>query len=236
MVRSLRGVVSRIGIGVAAGALVLSVAAAGGVAGAASKAIPGGNASGGSLATTAKKVALIGPKGTGLTRGITSTSINIGCVYTSADYAGYVGGIQARVLPGQPEGHRRAQDHSGPLQGRHGAVSSPTCPKSSNSSSENNVFAVFSLTEYILPGSTDFLNTNQVPYYGWGFNPGFCGYRWGFGWNGCLCRQLLPTSNPLHHVAIDGNLADGHHQGQRPARTTRCAWPSRPRTRLREQR
>jgi branched-chain amino acid transport system substrate-binding protein len=71
---------------------------------------------------------------------------------------------------------------------------------------QNQVFALLSLTEYILPGSTNFLSTNQVPYYGWGFNPGFCGYRWGFGWNGCLSPVLLPASNPLHNVD-EGNLA-----------------------------
>ena len=69
------------------------------VAGAATKAVPGGNASGGSLAKTASKVALIGAKGTGLTRGITSTSISVGCVYTSADYAGYVGGSPFSMEP-----------------------------------------------------------------------------------------------------------------------------------------
>jgi branched-chain amino acid transport system substrate-binding protein len=205
MVRSLRGVVSRIGIGVAAGALVLSVAAAGGVAGAASKAIPGGNASGGSLATTAKKVALIGAKGTGLTRGITSTSINIGCVYTSADYAGYVGGIQAAFYEANLKGIDGRKLTLVPCKDDTGGVQS-NVSEVEQLVQQNQVFALLSLTEYILPGSTNFLNANQVPYYGWGFNPGFCGYRWGFGWNGCLSPVLLPTSNPLHDVD-EGNLA-----------------------------
>jgi len=205
MVRSLRGVVSRIGIGVAAGALVLSVAAAGGVAGAATKAVPGGNASGGALAKTASKVPLIGAKGTGLTRGITSTSISVGCVYTSADYAGYVGGIQAAFYEANLKGIDGRKITLVPCKDDTGGVQS-NVSEVEQLVQQNQVFALLSLTEYILPGSTNFLSTNQVPYYGWGFNPGFCGYRWGFGWNGCLSPVLLPTSNPLHNVD-EGNLA-----------------------------
>ena len=134
MVRNLRGVVSRIGVGVAARALLLSVAAAGGIAGAATKAVPGGNASGGSLAVTASKQKLVGAKGTGLTRGITSTSISVGCVYTSADYEGYVGGIEAAFYEANLKGIDGRKINLVPCKDDTG-VSSPTCPKSSNSSS-----------------------------------------------------------------------------------------------------
>jgi branched-chain amino acid transport system substrate-binding protein len=205
MVRSLRGVVSRIGIGVAVGALVLGVAAAGGVAGAASKAVPGGNASGGPLAKTGQKQALIGAKGTGLTRGITSNSISVGCVYTSADYAGYISGIQAAFHVANVKGIDGRKIALIPCKDDTGGVQSDVS-EVEQLVQQNNVFAVLSLTEYILSGSTNFLNAQQVPYYGWGFNPGFCGYRWGFGWNGCLSPVLLPTSNPLHNVD-EGNLA-----------------------------
>jgi ABC-type branched-subunit amino acid transport system substrate-binding protein len=63
------------------------------------------------------------------------------------------------------------------------------------------------LTQDILPSSTDFLTSNQVPFYGWGFLPGFCGDRWGFGWNGCLAGNALPKS-AVPHEAIAGNLAE----------------------------
>jgi ABC-type branched-subunit amino acid transport system substrate-binding protein len=197
--------VSRIGVGVAAGALLLSVAAAGGIAGAATKAVPGGNASGGSLAKTASKVALLGAKGTGLTRGITSTSISVGCVYTSADYAGYVAGIQAAFYEANVKGIDGRKINLVPCKDDTGGVQANVSDVE-QLVQQNQVFALLSLTEYILPGSTNFLNSNQVPYYGWGFNPGFCGYRWGFGWNGCLSPVLLPSSNPLHNVD-EGNLA-----------------------------
>jgi branched-chain amino acid transport system substrate-binding protein len=205
MVHSLRGVASRIGIVVALGALLLSISASGGVAGAASKAVPGGNASGGSLAKIASKQKLIGAKGTGLTRGITSTSISVGCVYTSADYAGYIGGIEAAFHVANEKGIDGRKINLVPCKDDTGGVQSDVS-EVEQLVQQNQVFSVLSLTEYILSGSTNFLNANQVPYYGWGFNPGFCGYRWGFGWNGCLSPVLLPTSNPLHNVD-EGNLA-----------------------------
>jgi ABC-type branched-subunit amino acid transport system substrate-binding protein len=205
MVHNLRGVVSRIGIGVAAGALLLSVVAAGGVAGAATKAVPGGNASGGSLAVIANKQKLIGPKGTGLTRGITSTSISVGCVYTSGDYTGYVGGIQAAFYEANKKGIDGRKLTLVPCKDDTGGVQT-NVSEVEQLVQQNQVFAVLSLTQNILDGSTNFLTANQVPYYGWGFNPGFCGYRWGFGWNGCLSPVLLPASNPISKVD-QGNLA-----------------------------
>ena len=215
MVRSLKSVVSRIGIGVAVGALVLGVAAAGGVAGATSKAVPGGNASGGPLAKEGQKQALVGAKGTGLTRGITSTTISVGCVYTSADYAGYISGIQAAFHVANVKGIDGRKITLVPCKDDTGGVQS-NVSEVEQLVQQNQVFAVLSLTEYILSGSTNFLNAQQVPYYGWGFNPGFCGARWGFGWNGCLSPVLLPTSNPLHNVD-EGNLAAAIIKTERPA-------------------
>jgi len=41
---------------------------------------------------------------------------------------------------------------------------------------------------------------------GWGITPGFCGTRWGFGFNGCLIGPTLPDAVP--HPAGAANLAD----------------------------
>ncbi len=153
----------------------------------------------------AKSRALVGAKGTGLTRGITSSTISVGCVYTSADYAGYVSGIQAAFHVANVKGIDGRKITLVPCKDDTGGVQS-NVSEVEQLVQQNQVFAVLSLTEYILSGSTNFLNAQQVPYYGWGFNPGFCGARWGFGWNGCLSPVLLPTSNPLHNVD-EGNLA-----------------------------
>jgi branched-chain amino acid transport system substrate-binding protein len=166
-----------------------------------------GNAGSGQLASQGNSFQPSGPKGTGLTRGITSTSVTMGCVYTSADYAGYQAGIQARF---------NAVNSTGGVFGR--KLTLIPCKDDANSPqtnlqevqqlvNQNNVFGVISLTQNILPSSTNFLNSNQVPFYGWGFLPGFCNTRWGFGWNGCLTGNATTQSQqPI--AAIAGNLAE----------------------------
>ena len=166
-----------------------------------------GNAGEGALAALGNSSPLTGPKGSGLTRGVTASSISVGCVYTAANYAGYQQGIQARFA---------SINKAGGVDGRQ--LNLIPCKDDANSPqtnlqevqqlvNQNNVFAVFSLTQDILSGSTDFMNNNQVPYYGWGFLPGFCGQRWGFGWNGCLGGNAIPKSQ-VAHAAIAGNLAE----------------------------
>jgi len=166
-----------------------------------------GNASGGALEQLAATGALTGPTGTGLTRGVTSTSVTVGCVYTAQSFAGYAQGLAARI--------DRA-NKAGGVNGR--MINLLPCKDDANTAqtnlqevqqlvNQNNVFALFSLTQAILPGSTDFLNNNQVPYYGWGFLPGFCGARWGFGWDGCL-EGNAATPSQVSHAAIAGSLAD----------------------------
>src|SRR5580700_2944289 len=111
------------------------------------------NASGGPLEQLAATGALKGPAGTGLTRGVTSSTITMGCVYTSASYAGYEQGLQARIA--------RA-NKAGGVNGRminllpckdDGPGVQSNVQDVQQLVNENNVFGVFSLTEYILPGS-----------------------------------------------------------------------------------
>jgi branched-chain amino acid transport system substrate-binding protein len=162
-----------------------------------------GNAGGGQIVSQANSIAkndLTGPKGSGLTRGITSTSVTIGCVYTAQDFAGYQQGIQARISQTPSVDGRKIQlipckDDASSVQ--------TNVTDNQQLVNQNQVFSVLSLSEEELTGSTNFLSQNQVPYFGWGFNPGFCGYRWGYGWNGCLGGNAIPE--PIE--AIAGNLA-----------------------------
>ncbi len=166
-----------------------------------------GNAGGGSLADAAATSPLTGPAGSGLTRGVTATSITVGCVYTSSAFAGYQEGIQARFdranKAGGVDGRKLTllpcADDGGAVQTDVQDVQQQV--------NQGNAFALLSATESILPGSTDFLNNNQVPFFGWGFLPGFCGLRWGFGWNGCLEGNAV-TKAQVAHAAIQGNLAE----------------------------
>jgi branched-chain amino acid transport system substrate-binding protein len=182
----------------------------------------GGNASGGSLATTANKQTLIGPKGSGLTAGITSTSIKVGCIYTSGNYSGYIDGIKARFAQANKKGIDGRTLTLVPCLDDTGGVQS-NVQETQQLVNQDQVFSVLSLTEYMLNGSTNYLTAHQVPYIGWGFNPGFCGYRWGFGWNGCLSPILLPTSSPLHNV-VAGSLGEAMIQASgMPASSIRFA-------------
>lgn len=163
-----------------------------------------GNGTGGKIVKIANRARnkLTGPKGTGLTRGITKKSVKIGCVTTTASYVGYQTGIEAAFHNINKKG----------INGRKLTLAG-TCKNDNNSTATNTtdnqqlvtqtkVFAVLSLSAYELPGATNFLNNNQVPYTGWGFDPGFCGNRWGFGWNGCLGGNAV--TEPVE--ALAGNL------------------------------
>jgi branched-chain amino acid transport system substrate-binding protein len=58
-------------------------------------------------------------------------------------------------------------------------------------------FAVLTLGQGLLPASSDFLNRSKVPYFGWGFMPGFCAADkpYGFGFNGCIVPPGAKTVN-----------------------------------------
>jgi ABC-type branched-subunit amino acid transport system substrate-binding protein len=154
-------------------------------------------------AVSKKKV--VGPVGSGLTRGVTSSSIKVGCYLQTASFAGFQDGLKARFdrankskeLPGgrQIDIVPCSDDGGNPqtnLQIVQKAVQ------------QDAVFAVFGASATVLTPSTDFMNNNQVPYFGWGFLPGFCGTRWGFGFDGCLVTTT--ADNPLVYQA---NLALG---------------------------
>ena len=184
-----------------------------GASGAGTTAAPSGangglnNAGGGALADQANQAALTGPAGTGLTRGITSTSITVGCVTEAQNFFGFEQGLQARFARANSAGGVNGRkinllpckDDSAGVQANVSAVQELV--------NQSNAFAVFSVSQYMLPGSTDFLIQNQVPFYGWGFLPGFCGNRWGQGFNGCLAGNSMPASaDPVR--AIQGALSD----------------------------
>jgi len=193
---------------VVASAAIAAMVVPSALAGAASATTPsGGNASGGPLEVVAAKLPLSGPVGTGLTRGITPTSITVGCVDTAADYAGYTAGLAARFA---------RTNKAGGIDGR--TINLLPCKDDANTVqtnledvqqlvSQNNAFAVMNLSADLLTGSTNYLSAHQVPFYNWGITPGLCATRWGFGWNGCLIDSYLPSSSPVKHV-VEGNLAD----------------------------
>jgi ABC-type branched-subunit amino acid transport system substrate-binding protein len=148
---------------------------------------------------------LTGTVGSGLTRGVTSTSVKVGCYLQQASFAGFGAGAKARF--------QRANSTNELPGGR--KIDFSDCQDDGSNPQTNlqiiqklvqqdQVFAVIGASADVLPPSTDFMNTNQVPFLGWGFLPGFCGTRWGYGFNGCLITT--PTDNPL---VYQSNLALG---------------------------
>jgi len=174
----------------------------GGSSGSSSNYGPGTNGNAKAAKAVAKKK-VVGPVGSGLTRGVTSSTIKVGCYLQAASFAGFQDGLKARFdrankqkeLPGGRTIDLQAcQDDGGSPQTNLTIVQKLV--------QQDQVFAVMGASATVLTPSTDFMNNNQVPYFGWGFLPGFCGTRWGFGYDGCLVTTQ--ADNPIVYQA---NLA-----------------------------
>jgi branched-chain amino acid transport system substrate-binding protein len=149
------------------------------------------------------KVPLTGTPGSGLTQGVTDSSIKIGCYLQQASFTGADAGFKARF-------ERAAKNNE--IPGGRKIEFLPCQDDGSNPQTnlqivqrlaqQDKVFAVVGMSAVMLPASTDFLSQSQVPYFGWGFLPGFCHSRWGYGFNGCLITAT--SDNPKVYQA---NLA-----------------------------
>jgi branched-chain amino acid transport system substrate-binding protein len=71
------------------------------------------------------------------------------------------------------------------------------------------VFAVIATSANLTTPSTNYLAEKKVPYFGWGFMPGFCGAEsWGYGFNGCLSGFALDALGALEleGAQLNGSL------------------------------
>jgi len=140
-----------------------------------------------------KDLPLTGTPGSGLTRGVTPTSVKVGCVNLNAFYPDPDGGFKARI---------DRTNAAGGVNGRKveflgcnddGGSADTNLAISKRLAEQDQVFAMMQLGAMATPQVTDYLNQNQVPFYGYGFLPGYCGTRWGFGFNGCLVSSGIPS-------------------------------------------
>jgi len=136
---------------------------------------------------------LVGPAGSGLTRGVTSTSIKVGCVLTNAFWPGSAGGFAARFNRANAEGgiNGRKIDFSGCVDD--GQNPDTNLAASKRLVEQDHDFAVMEFSTFATPQVTDYLSSQQVPFYGWGITPGFCGTRWGFGFDGCVVSSGITS-------------------------------------------
>jgi branched-chain amino acid transport system substrate-binding protein len=149
---------------------------------------------------------LAGTEGSGLDRGVSDGSVRIGCVVDATSHPGFEDGLRARF--------QRANDEGG-IHGRE--IELLACQDTGGDPQQNlslvqelveqeQVFGMITLDATMGQASFDYLNENEVPYTGWGFLPGYCGTRWGFGWNGCLAGQALADAVP--HAVYQTNLSE----------------------------
>jgi ABC-type branched-subunit amino acid transport system substrate-binding protein len=64
---------------------------------------------------------------------------------------------------------------------------------------QDNIFAVVPIMTIAFQGGT-YLDQQQVPFFGWGISPSFCGTKWGFGITGCVVQsdpKLGTSSMPV---------------------------------------
>ena len=159
---------------------------------------------------------LTGTPGSGLTRGVTSSSIKVGCYLTASAFQGADDGFKARF--------ERANKNKELPGGRQ--IDLSACQDDGNNPQTNlqivqklaqqdGDFAIVGISPNVLTASTDFIARSQVPMYGWGILPGECANRWFFGFNGCLVTNY-PNKK---HTVYQANLALGPIEatGQTPA-------------------
>jgi branched-chain amino acid transport system substrate-binding protein len=145
----------------------------------------------------------------GSVRGVTDTKIRIGglagLTSPSGGYAGADLGAKARFERVNKEGG---------IAGRQiewvGVSDDAEDPAKNLSEArklvqQDNVFALAPVIGLgLLPASSNFLEQNKVPFVGWGFMPGFCFTKFGFGFGGCLSPPNANTSNlALSNTVID---------------------------------
>lgn len=129
-----------------------------------------------------KDLPLGGKAASGLTRGITDTTVKIGCIFEVNNYAGFEEAIKARFGSGDVNGRKLellpCEDDAGDPAN--------TLTIAKRLVEQDEVFGIITATQGMSPPVATYLNDNEVPYIGWGFVDAFCAKRWAFGFDGCL--------------------------------------------------
>jgi branched-chain amino acid transport system substrate-binding protein len=139
-----------------------------------------------------------------------ATTLKIGGLAQAANFAGMDDGIKASIAKINKTcvgGHKLEfvglkDDGSDPQKNLDAAKSLVE---------QDKVFAIIATSAVLLPQTTNYLAEKKVPYFGWGFMPGFCGKdSWGYGFNGCLSAYALNVSKAadLPGAKINTSLSD----------------------------
>ncbi|MFD8146715.1 ABC transporter substrate-binding protein [Streptomyces sp. NPDC059708] len=135
----------------------------------------------------------------GLTRGVTDTSVKVGGIVSMTSASGYSKkdtdlGARARFLRANAEGGVQGRridyidaEDDGQDPGRNLAAARKLVQ-------QDKVFAVAPMSSVTFSGA-DFLQQEKVPVFGWGTLPSFCGPQYAYGFNGCLVPSPGGTLN-----------------------------------------
>ncbi len=148
-------------------------------------------------------------------RGVTDTSIKIGgltaLTSSAGGYAGADVGAKARFERANRDGgiEGRKIDYVGTEDDGEDPTKNLDTARSLVQQEE--VFAIVpAIGQGFLPQTTDFLEDEKVPYVGWGFMPGFCDSKFGFGFNGCT----NPPAGDVSNTSLADTLVDALDLGK----------------------
>lgn len=126
------------------------------------------------------------------TRGITSDTVAIAVVKSAGVFGDVDVGVRARLARLQEDGGVGGRQIElvevvDDAADRDAALAALT-----RLVEQEQIFAVVFATVVPDPAVTDYLAEQSMPFFGWGFAPGFCApNEWGFGFNGCLLGTVL---------------------------------------------
>lgn len=164
------------------------------------------------LATSAACTAFLGIQGvqsggaSGSVRGVTAKSIKIDILAT-------LSGAQGPPFPGLVTGATAridAQNKKGGVYGRKIEIVNSLDDAGSTTTNaqevraavtQTGVFALLATSNAFGVQSTNYLSSKKVPFIGWGYVPGYCNNKWGFGFSGCLTGQYYNQTSIVAALA-----------------------------------
>ncbi len=156
-------------------------------------------ASSGSTAAGSPTTASGGSNGGATAPGVTATEIRVAGIEAKALWAGSELGAVARF---------NRENAAGGVYGRKITLVETADDKLDPTTdvqetkrlvAQDNIFAVVPIMTIVFQGGT-YLADQQIPFFGWGISPSFCGNKWGFGITGCVVQsdpKLGTSSLPI---------------------------------------
>ncbi|KAA0233163.1 MAG: hypothetical protein JJLCMIEE_02756 [Acidimicrobiales bacterium] len=134
------------------------------------------------------------------TRGVTDSSVTVGGILYGLNFGGADVGAAARFDRANAEGgvHGRTIEFLGAADDN--SDSSASLAEAQRLVRQEGVFAIVPVTTASL--SADFMIDENVPFFGWGISPAFCGNEVGFGFTGCVTDPELERGSNAFGVVL----------------------------------